>query len=100
MIFHMDPMIEHEHDSKGNHIRMDNLSKMEGHGNLDIKIKDKKVVYVKLGITESKRFYTQAIRGKFALSLPLMTSRICGTCSIAHLTCCAQAVEKALDYTP
>jgi coenzyme F420-reducing hydrogenase alpha subunit len=37
---------------------------------------------------------------KFALSLPLMTSRICGTCSIAHLTACSEAVEKALDYTP
>ncbi|MGD0729081.1 MAG: Ni/Fe hydrogenase subunit alpha [Candidatus Micrarchaeaceae archaeon] len=100
MIFHIDPVDEHKHDEKGNHIRMNNLSKMEGHGSLDIKIKDKKVVYVKLGITESKRFYTQAIRGKFALSLPLMTSRICGTCSIAHLTACAEAVEKALDYKP
>ena len=29
-----------------------------------------------------------------------MTSRICGTCSIAHLTCCSEAVEKAIGYTP
>ena len=55
---------------------------------------------MKLKITESKRFYTQAIRGKFAISLPLMTSRICGTCSIAHLTCCSEAVERAFGYTP
>lgn len=81
-------------------IRLDNITKIEGHGSLDIKIKDKKVKYVKLKITESKRFYTQAIRGKFSLSLPLVTSRICGTCSIAHLTCCSKAVEMALNYTP
>lgn len=81
-------------------IRLDNLSKIEGHGSLEIKIKDNKVKYVKLRITESKRFYTQAIRNKFALSLPLMTSRICGTCSIAHLSCCSEAVENAVGYVP
>lgn len=82
------------------HIHVKNISKIEGHGSLDIAIDGNKVKYVKLKITESKRFYTQAIRGKFAISLPLMTSRICGTCSIAHLSCCSEAVEKALDYTP
>jgi sulfhydrogenase subunit alpha len=82
------------------HIHVDNMSKVEGHGKLDIKVKGGKVEYAKLKITESKRFYTQAIKNKFALSLPLMTSRICGTCSIAHLTCCSEAVERALDYTP
>jgi coenzyme F420-reducing hydrogenase alpha subunit len=81
-------------------IHLENLSKVEGHGSLDIKIRDGKVTHAKLKVTESKRFYTQAIRGKFALSLPLMTARICGTCSIAHSTCCTEAVEKALGYTP
>jgi coenzyme F420-reducing hydrogenase alpha subunit len=92
---------EHSHDEKGGeHIVLENLTKMEGHGTMDILIKDKKVKYAKLKITESKRFYTQAIRNKFAISLPLMTSRICGTCSIAHLTCCSEAVERAFGYTP
>ncbi len=85
---------------KDEEIRLDNLSKIEGHGSLDIKIEGDKVKYARLAITESKRFYTEAIRGKFALSLPLMTSRICGTCSIAHLTCCSEAVENAIGYTP
>jgi coenzyme F420-reducing hydrogenase alpha subunit len=85
---------------KTRHIHVKSISKIEGHGSLDIAIDGSKVKYVKLKITESKRFYTQAIRGKFAISLPLMTSRICGTCSIAHLTCCAEAVEDALEYTP
>jgi coenzyme F420-reducing hydrogenase alpha subunit len=82
------------------HIHMDSISKIEGHGEVDISIKNGKVKKVKLMITEGKRFYTQAIRNKDAISLPLMTSRVCGTCSIAHLTCCAQAVENAFDYTP
>ncbi len=94
----------HDHDmfdgGGSGEIKIENITKMEGHGSLAIKINDKKVEYVKLKITESKRFYTQAIRGKFALALPLVTSRICGTCSIAHLTCCSEAIEKAFDYTP
>jgi coenzyme F420-reducing hydrogenase alpha subunit len=81
-------------------IRIDNITKLEGHGSLAIKVKDKKVTYVKLKILESKRFYTQAIRGKSAIALPTMTSRICGTCSIAHLSCCSEAVERAFGYTP
>ena len=81
-------------------IRMEGLSKIEGHGSLDIKVKNGKVEHVKLEITENKRFYTQAIRGKAAEALPMATSRICGTCSIAHLSCCSEAVEAAIGYTP
>ncbi len=81
-------------------MHLDKLSKIEGHGSLDIKIKDGKVAYVKLKITENKRFYAQAILGKPAMALPMLTSRICGTCSIAHLTCCSEAVEHAIGYTP
>lgn len=79
-------------------IIIDNITKIEGHSTLEIRIKEKKVESVQLQITESKRFYTQAIRGKSALSLPLMTSRICGTCSIAHLSACSEAVESAFGY--
>lgn len=81
-------------------IHLDGITKIEGHGSVDVMIRDGKVKRVKLSITESKRFYTQALIGKPAISLPLMTSRVCGTCSIAHLTCCAEAVENAIGYTP
>ncbi|MEM5872515.1 MAG: nickel-dependent hydrogenase large subunit [Candidatus Aenigmatarchaeota archaeon] len=81
-------------------IKIENLSKIEGHANLDIKVRKGKVEYVKLKISENKRFYTQAIRGKKFESVPQLVSRICGTCSIAHLTCCTEAVEKALEINP
>ena len=81
-------------------IKIENLSKIEGHTNLDVKVRKGKVEYVKLKISENKRFYTQAIRGKKFESVPQLVSRICGTCSIAHLTCCTEAVEKALNIKP
>jgi coenzyme F420-reducing hydrogenase alpha subunit len=81
-------------------IALDNLSKIEGHASLDIRVRKKKVERVRLKISETKRFYTHAIRGKHFESVPQMVSRICGTCSVAHLTCCTEAVEKALGIQP
>jgi len=81
-------------------ISIEGLSKIEGHASLDVKVRRGKVENVKLKISESKRFYTQAIRGKMFQSVPQLVSRICGTCSIAHLTCCTEAIEKALNIEP
>lgn len=78
-------------------ITMEDISKIEGHTDLDIKVRNDKVEYVHLKISENKRFFTQAIRGKPAISVPYLMSRICGTCSIAHLLCCIKAIEAALD---
>jgi len=81
-------------------ISIEGLSKIEGHASLDVKVRKGKVESVKLKISENKRFYTQAIRGKQFQTVPQLVSRICGTCSIAHLTCCTEAVEKALGIKP
>ena len=81
-------------------ITIENLSKMEGHASVDIKVRNGKVKDVKLKVNENKRFYTQAIRGKPSETVPQLVSRICGTCSIAHLTCCTEAIEKAMEIKP
>lgn len=81
-------------------ISLDKISKIEGSASLEIKVRNNKVKKVKLKITENKRFYTQAIRGKHCLAVHNIVSRICGTCSIAHLLCCIESVEKALGVKP
>jgi sulfhydrogenase subunit alpha len=81
-------------------ISIDKLSKIEGHADLDIKIRDGKLEDVSLRVLENKRFYTQAVKGKKAMGVPQLVSRICGTCSIAHLTGCIEAVEKTLKIKP
>jgi len=81
-------------------INIEHISKTEGHADLEIRVRDGKVEDVKLKINENKRFYTQAIRNKVFNSVPQLVSRICGTCSIAHLTCSIEAVEKALGIKP
>ncbi|MEM3060584.1 MAG: nickel-dependent hydrogenase large subunit [Candidatus Anstonellales archaeon] len=81
-------------------IKVDSLSKIEGHADLEVKVKNRKVEYAHLKISESKRFFTQAVRGKSALNVAQVVSRICGTCSIAHLLCCIEAVENASGIIP
>ena len=89
------------HGSHGDmDISIENVAKIEGHTNLDVVVRGGEVKDVKLKISENKRFYTQAIRGKPFASMPQLVSRICGTCSIAHLTCCIEAVENALRFEP
>ncbi|MEM2175294.1 MAG: nickel-dependent hydrogenase large subunit [Candidatus Micrarchaeia archaeon] len=81
-------------------INIEHVSKTEGHADLEIRVRNGKVEDVKLKISENKRFYTQAIRNKNFNAIPQLVSRICGTCSIAHMTCSIEALEKALGITP
>jgi sulfhydrogenase subunit alpha len=81
-------------------VSINKLSKIEGHADLDIKIRNGEVFDVNLRVAENRRFYTKAVEGKLALSVPQLVSRICGTCSVAHLTASIEAVEKTLDIKP
>ncbi len=81
-------------------INLEEISKIEGAASLDIKIRGGKIEDLKFSISEWKRFYTQAIKGKLAATIPQLVSRICGTCSNAHLLASIEAVEKAYNIIP
>ncbi len=81
-------------------ISINKLSKIEGHADLDIKVRNGKVEDVVLRVMENKRFFAQAVKGQPYNNVPQIVSRICGTCSIAHLTACIEAVEKTLKIKP
>jgi sulfhydrogenase subunit alpha len=81
-------------------ISINKLSKIEGHADLDIKVREGEAVEVNLRVMENQRFFNEAVKGKPYGNVPQLVSRICGTCSIAHLTACIEAVEKTLDIKP
>ncbi len=81
-------------------LTMDRISKVEGAASLEVRVKDDKVEHVHFKITEFKRFFTQAMKGKPIAALPQLLARICGTCSNAHLLCSIEACESALAITP
>ncbi len=76
------------------------ITKIEGAATLDLKIRNGVVKQCKFSISEYKRFYTQAIRGKPISAVPQLVARICGTCSSAHLLCNLKALEKAINFRP
>lgn len=84
------------HNHKDFELSIKNISKIEGHTHLDVKVKNNKVESCKLKISENKRFFTQAVIGVDFNLVPTTMSRICGTCSSAHVLCSIEAIEKAL----
>lgn len=77
----------------------DYISRVEGQGSLEVKISDGKAIDAKLEIFEAPRFFEAFLRGRRALELPELTSRICGICPIAHTITAAKAVENALEVS-
>jgi len=89
------------HDPNNNFdINLEEISKIEGAASLELKVRNNKIEDLKFSISEWKRFYTQAIKGKPAAAIPQLVARICGTCSNAHLLAAIEAVEKAFDIVP
>ena len=81
-------------------LTIDRMTKVEGSASLEIRVKDNKVEHVHFKITEFKRFFTEAMKGKPLIALPQLLARICGTCSNAHLICSIEACENSLGITP
>ncbi|MBU3924135.1 MAG: nickel-dependent hydrogenase large subunit, partial [Nanoarchaeota archaeon] len=78
-------------------LELKNISKIEGHTHMRIKARDGKVSECKLRISENKRFFTDAVVGLSYDKISMTMSRICGTCSSAHVLCSIEAIEKAFD---
>lgn len=81
-------------------LTVDDISKIEGKAGLLVRVKDDKIEEIQFKITEYKRFYTQAIRGKDIAAIPQLCARVCGTCSNAHLLCAIKAIENGLGIVP
>lgn len=72
------------------------ITKIEGHASLDVEVSGGQVIKCRFAITDFKRFYTKAVERKPAIAAPALLSRICGTCSNAHILCSLKAIEQAL----
>ncbi len=75
-------------------ITIENITKVEGSAGLEVTVENGQVKDLKFKIQDYRRFYTDAVKGKPFISVPLFLSRICGTCSVAHLFASIKAIEK------
>jgi coenzyme F420-reducing hydrogenase alpha subunit len=80
-------------------INVEYLTRVEGHGNIVINVKEGKLDTCRLDIVESPRFFEGMLRGRSIFEAQHITSRICGICACGHTLASIQAAEDALGIT-
>jgi coenzyme F420-reducing hydrogenase alpha subunit len=81
-------------------INVHHLTRVEGHGNIVLNVKDGKIEELKWIVTESPRFFEVMMRDRYYEDVNHIASRICGICSISHSTVSLQATERAFGVRP
>ena len=76
-------------------INVHDVTRVEGHGNIVLNVKEGRIQELRLEITESPRFYEAMILGRAWSEVTHITCLICGICSIGHTSASLQAVEDA-----
>ncbi|MEX2726005.1 MAG: Ni/Fe hydrogenase subunit alpha [Candidatus Sigynarchaeum springense] len=71
------------------------VTRLEGHGNLRIKVNGEgNVDDVKFSVT-STRFFEKFLEGRLMETIPIIAPRICGICPVPHHVAATKAVENA-----
>ncbi len=76
-------------------INVKHLTRVEGHGNISVNVRDGEITKLELAIVESPRFFESFLRGRSWREAPHITCRICGICSVGHTTASVHAMEAA-----
>lgn len=80
-------------------IKVNHVTRVEGHGNIHITIKDGTVEQCQWQVVEAPRFFEAMLRGRKWHEVSHITSRICGICSIGHTLTSLKATEAAMGIT-
>lgn len=76
-------------------IKLDHITKIEGHAQLSLKIDKNEIKSLDLEVFEGARYFEAIVRDRRWDEAPVLTSRICGTCSPIHVITSLRAVEDA-----
>lgn len=77
-------------------IHVHHLTRVEGHGNIVVNVKNGKVEKCEWQVPEAPRFFEAMVRGRHYSEVARITSRICGICSVGHTLASVKATENAL----
>jgi sulfhydrogenase subunit alpha len=78
------------------------VTRVEGHGTIVVDLQEGRLVTSHLEIVEPPRYFEALLKGFPWSDIALITSRICGICSVGHQVTSLRATEKALgiDVSP
>ncbi|MCE5185655.1 MAG: nickel-dependent hydrogenase large subunit [Planctomycetaceae bacterium] len=77
-------------------ISVHHITRVEGHGNIVVNIKNGIIEKCQWQVPEAPRFFEAMVRGRRYDDIQTIVSRICGICSISHSLVATKAVEDAL----
>jgi len=81
-------------------INVEYLTRVEGHGNIVVNVREGKLEKCELQIVEAPRFFEGMLQGRSIFEAQHITSRICGICSCGHTLASIQAAEQAIGFVP
>ena len=81
-------------------IDIHHITRVEGHGNITIKIQNGRLEEARWEVVETPRFFEAMLVGKKWENAPWISGRICGICSIGHTLASIRAVENAFGIVP
>ena len=76
-------------------VNVHHLTRIEGHGNIRVVVKEGEVTEARWDVVETPRFFEVMLKGKHYTSAGILTARICGICSIGHCLASLRATEEA-----
>jgi len=82
--------------SKNISINVHHVTRVEGHGNIVVNVKEGKIEKCEWQVPEAPRFFEAMVRGRRYDDIQTIVSRICGICSITHSLAATKAVEDAM----
>ena len=77
-------------------VNVHHVTRVEGHGNIEVSIDSGQINKVQWQVPEAPRFFEAMVVGRNFTEIATITSRICGICSIGHTFASLKATEKAL----
>jgi sulfhydrogenase subunit alpha len=81
-------------------VNVEYLTRVEGHGNIVVNLKEGILEKCELQIVEAPRFFEGMLQGRSIFEAQHITSRICGICSCGHTLASIQAAEEAIGFIP
>ena len=82
--------------TKNLEVNVHHVTRVEGHGNIYVNVKDGIIEKCEWNISEAPRFFEAMVVGRNWSELHHVTSRICGICSIGHTLASLKATESAM----
>lgn len=76
-------------------IDIEHVTRVEGHGNIVLNVKNGNIENIQWQVPEAPRFFESMLKGRYYYEIQSVVSRICGICSIGHSLASLKAIEDA-----